>query len=292
MLIIYKHNLDSIVLRNVLRLLDEAMILKECLLCNHRLPWSLFLAFCFLFTSNINIANAQDLPPVLVAKLGSWHPYTSSNRPEYRAMEKLVQKIFKGTGIKIEFHYVPWARAKKEVLTGHADITFPWFNPKDVEKDFIVCSEPLMRFKEFFFKLSSNQEFSWESFKDLHKYRIGGTLGYSHNKVLKQNGIDVDISKTVLANFQKLELGRIDAFPENIQVAKFVLNSHYKNEKIDRFTIDPKPLVSGGLFVLLSKKKPYSIIVKEMIDERLIAIKKTPEYEEIVRPDIWGRMGQ
>lgn len=212
--------------------------------------------------------------------IGEWSPFTSAKNPKGKIAEIVVEEAFKLSGYKVIFSYHPWKRSYELVKEGSADGTFPWYMSDRRKNDFFIANEPIMKEKEVFFHLKST-DFQWKTFDDLKKYRIGGTIGYSHVMQLKEQGVDVDVVASDDINLKKLLAGRIDAAPIGFMVGYDIINRLFSREKADLFTNNPHPLREAEMYGLFSKNSQNGKRYADALSRGISQLKATGRYDEI-----------
>ncbi|MCG8617081.1 MAG: transporter substrate-binding domain-containing protein [Desulfobacterales bacterium] len=213
--------------------------------------------------------------------IGEWAPYTSEKDPKGKIAETIVVEALKLSGYTAELAYYPWKRSYENVKAGKAVGTFPWFENEERKKEFIFHKEPIMASETVFFHLKSTA-FDWETMDDLKKYKFGGTLGYSDEKVLKEAGLKVESVPKEETNFKKMLGGRIDAYPANIFVGYGIINKLFSPDKAALFTNHPKSLSEGNMYMLISKNIPNGQAVADALDAGLKKLKESGRYQEII----------
>ncbi|MCZ2722257.1 transporter substrate-binding domain-containing protein [Marinomonas sp. 15G1-11] len=213
--------------------------------------------------------------------IGEWPPYTSENILMHRLAEKLVEESFASQGYKTLFEYHPWKRSFTNVKFGNADATFPWYETDQRNKNFVISKEALFRENQVFFYLKK-KAFDWNTFEDLKKYQIGGTIGYNNVNLLEKNDIRVFVVSEESFNFRMLLAGRIDAYPAGALVGYEIIHSLFTPEQAALFTTHPKTLKEGDMHVLFSKKVKRAQEYADAFDRGLLTLKSSGRYEEIM----------
>lgn len=231
------------------------------------------LLFTVLFSANL-FAN-------VTLTIGEYAPYTSKTNLKGKISEVIVREAFKLENINVIYKYYPWIRAYNLAKAGTSDGTFPWQKIDDRTKDFIYTQEILIQISDVFFHLKS-LDFQWENIEDLKKYKIGGTVAYSHITTLKDAGITVHVVSKEELNFKKLLIKRIDAYPTSIFVGYDYINKLFDPEKAALFTNHPKQLTNGNHFLLISKKTKNAQNLADKFDRGLRKLKKSGRYDEII----------
>ena len=155
------------------------------------------ISFIFCLTINLYAHGTINL------LTGEWPPYTSKSELKGKMAEAIVSEAFKLEGVTVKYEYYPWKRSYRSAKEGFGAGTFPWYKSEQRENDFIVTKEPLLKVKNVFFHLKS-LDFQWESYEDLKKYSIGGTIGYTDTALLQSKGLNVQLVPREELNLKKL----------------------------------------------------------------------------------------
>ncbi len=218
---------------------------------------------------------------VVQVDIGDWEPYTSSKDPNGRIAETIATEAFKLVGYEVKINYYPWKRSYENVMKGRSDVTYPWFSTEERASEVIVSKEPLLAEKEVFFYLKDTA-FDWNTFEDLKKYKIGGTVGYSHVSRLEKHGIKLITVGKEDVNFKKIMSGRLDAYPASLIPGQVAIKKLFTPEEAEKFTYHKKPTFEDSMYALFSKNKPNGQALSDKFDEGLKQLKKSGRYDEIL----------
>jgi len=220
---------------------------------------------------------------VIVLAIGEWPPYTSASlNKKDKIAEMIVKEAFNLEGVEVKYEYFPWKRAYVSVLRGDYAGTFPWIKTKEREQQFFLSKEPILKNKEVFFHLKS-LDFDWNTFDDLKKYSIGGTLGYYQAEFLESKGLKIEFVTREELNFKKLLKKRIDTSTSTLIVGYNIINKLFPPQVSHLFTHHPKPLLTYSMHMLISKKNPNGKKLIEVFDRGLKRLKSTGRYSEILK---------
>jgi len=227
------------------------------------------------------LALADDGERQLSISVGDWPPFFVESEPGQGTVARLVRDIFAEEGYEVEFHFLPWKRAYREAATGKHDATAIWMYAADRQKDFIY-SEPVMneRFVLFYRK---DEPIDWSQIKDLSGLQLGGSIGYSYGPVFDQaveNGVlDVEWVASTELNFRRLLFGRIDAFPEEINVGYYILRRETAPDETLQITHHPEPILENQSFLLFPANQPGTDTLREAFNRRLQAFRESGRYD-------------
>lgn len=216
-------------------------------------------------------ALADDDARKISISVGDWPPFFVESEPGKGSVARLVTDIFAEAGYEVEFHFLPWKRAYREAAAGGHDATAIWMYAADREQDF-VFSDPVMneRFVLFYRK---DAPVRWQSMEDLSDLRLGGSIGYSYGKnfdnAVENDVIDVEWVASTELNFRRLLFGRIDAFPEEINVGYYILRRETGPEEAKMITHHPRSVSENESFLLFPADEPETARLRKIFNRGL-----------------------
>ena len=214
--------------------------------------------FPFLLVCLAISTPAYGASHILKDSTGDWPPHLSQKMNNGGPLLDKINQAFALEDTQLDVQWYPWKRAKLLVKANAVDVSFPWSKVAKSEEVFYF-SDPVLESRVAFFHLKS-VNFSWQDYKDLKGKTIGGMLGYSSSEILgalaKQYGFTFNPVISEMANLKKLLLGRIDAFPCNVDVCMGLINTMPK-EQADQLTFnDQNYLWQHKLYLIVSKTNP------------------------------------
>lgn len=177
----------------------------------------------------------------------------------------IVKEVFKRLKMDTEMKLYPWKRCLDQMKKGKRDGIFILSKNKEREA-YMVFTVAYLSDNQSIYYLKG-KKFNWKNFKDLKPYTIGLTSGYNYGdkfpKARKKLGLKVDESaKSDLTNFKKLIKGRIDIFPCNDTIAKYIFK---KNPELKgKFSKAKKPINKLTWHMSFSKKSKISKMVPKI----------------------------
>ena len=234
------------------------------------------LAIIFLTLTFSNVCANETIE----LAIGEWAPYTSEKDTNGKLAEALVTEAFKLENIDVVYKYFPWKRSFEGTKKGNYAGTFPWYGTDERKSDFYLVKEPVITAKTVFFHMK-DVDFKWDTYEDLKKYKVGGTLGYSDTTLLQKNGINVDVAPNEKSNYKKLLAGRIDIVPSTMIVGYNIINNMFTPAKAALFTNHPKALINADMFMLISKKIPNGHELADKFGKGLKKLKESGRYDQI-----------
>jgi polar amino acid transport system substrate-binding protein len=216
---------------------------------------------------------------------GEWAPYCSQNLDHYGLALRIITEAFAREGVKVEYSFFPWDQAMNKAQTREVDGSAAWFRSPEREKKFYI-SDPVLMSGYVFFYLK-NKNFDWKTMDDLKKYKIGATKGYDYGKSFqeaeKQGIIHVERLAKDEMNFDNLLNGKIDIFPEDMDVGMSMLYNRYPYYKCVEVNTHPKRLREDPLHLLLSKSNPKNQKLMKLFNNGLKKLKESGDYDRYVQ---------
>lgn len=207
--------------------------------------------FIALFSLNLQ---AEEGLRIDVA-LGEWPPYLSESLENKGAVAQLITDIFAEEGIAVNLNFFPWGRAYAETANGAQDLMGVWMHKPEREADFYY-SDPVLTETFVFFHLKTFS-FQWESLSDLEELTIGGDIGYSYGSAfdaaLDAGKLKIHRVATPKQNFEKLIRGRIQVYPQELNVGYAALSQYFSEKDVQKITHHPTAFLKNKSYVLFPK---------------------------------------
>lgn len=220
--------------------------------------------------------------------VGDWPPFFIEGEPGQGSVARMVRDIFAEEGYTVTFHFRPWQRAYREAAIGNHHATAIWMYAPEREQDF-TYSDPVM--KELFVLFHrKDRPLEWDNLSDLSDLKIGTSFGYSYgpdfDTAVDNKLLSVDEAASTVLNFKKLLYGRIDAFPEEINVGYYILNRELSRSEVQQVTHHPKPILENESFLLFPKNEPETQHLVEIFNRQLAEFRNNGRYDDYfdVRP--------
>ncbi|MCP4396340.1 MAG: amino acid ABC transporter substrate-binding protein [bacterium] len=187
---------------------------------------------------------------------GEWPPFLSEDIKYGGVASRIITEAFALEDIQVEYGFFPWKRSFMLAKKGTWDGSAIWAYNEERAEDFYY-SDPVMNSARVFFHLKTT-EFDWNAVEDLKGLKIGATIGYIYGtefeELEKTGALDVHRIAEDEQNFAKLLKGRIQIFPQDIDVGYAMLNKIFSKEEAALFTHHPLPVKDDPLCLLLSKQ--------------------------------------
>lgn len=246
------------------------------MLINFRRP---AVALLVLFWSGALFAES---PEQITISVGDWPPFFVENEPGQGTVARLVRDIFAEQGYEVTFHFLPWKRAYREAASGRHDATAIWMHAEEREADFIYSNAVMQeRFVLFYRK---DDPIQWDTLPDLAGLTIGGSIGYSYgpefDQAVEHNTLSIEWAASTDLNFRKLLYGRIDAFPEEINVGYHILRRETDNPESWKITHHPKPILENESFLLFPRNDPDTPGLAAVFNQGLRSFREDGRYQD------------
>ena len=246
------------------------------------LQWIIF--FCASLASmSIHAGNKTISERPIIVTTGQWSPLISESSEHHGPISVIVKEAFALSDVNIEFRFLPWKRAMKEVRSERASASSVWRKTKQREEEFLF-SEGVYKSQNVFFHLKS-KPFDWQRVSDLKKYYIGASLGYAYSKDFEKSEEQGDISVFRVNKepslISMLITGRIDVFPANKEVGLELIRTQAP-EVFNNVTMHPKSLNSTDLRLVFRKDKKSRALLKKF-NAGLLQLKQSGRFDEIYR---------
>ncbi len=211
------------------------------------------LILSFFIFNNFALANRLTLGYVNFPP----YEYQEDSKPKGVLVE-IVKSIFKKANIEINLKFLPFKRAFKMTKSGQIDGLFNFYKT-DVRIPFFDYTEPIIKNPlVFFVRKDSVLEFS--KLEDLKGLKIGVMRGYTYGTKFDENKLfKREPTNSHDANFKKLILKRIDAYPCDNLVGIHVAR---RNKLYSEVKILKEPLKVMDGYIGFTKKKHLTTIKK------------------------------
>ena len=222
-------------------------------------------------------AYGDDLSPMTLAYV-DFPPYEYEYKGEPRGiLVEIVNTVFQRAGIQLELIHYPFQRAYEETRKGSIDGLFNFYKTPERLKDFDysdpIIDNPLVLFvhKDSEFEFSGN-------IHDLAGLRVGAIHGYTYGQEFDQSELFIiDYANSHEANFQKLILGRIDVYPCDKLVGKYILDKEDLHGQIKYL---PHPLITMQGHIGFTRGRHNQAIKR--INKHILEMHIQNEIQEII----------
>ncbi len=232
-------------------------------------------------------AHAQD---AVTLTNGDWPPYVSQDFKSGGVGSLICTTAFKLEGVNVEYTFLPWKRGYEMTKAGHYNGAVGWRKTPGGEKHFYYSDPIFMERLVFFHRMGSS--FDWKTLDDIGHLRIGATLGYQYIELLQgavdKMGGSIDIAPSDELNLQKLAEGRIDLFPCAEKVGYYLLRTRFIPGLADLIRHHSKPIATGELHLLISKKTTNGKELIETFNRGLKKMHDSGQYDQFMTNSLKG----
>ncbi|MDI9246358.1 transporter substrate-binding domain-containing protein [Marinobacter sp. CHS3-4] len=214
-----------------------------------------------LIISGLSLSAFADDEPderPLVFCNSHWPPF-SYGGPSGEALGgyavRFLQEISARTQIPMDLKILPWRRCLFFARQGEVDGIMMLTRNREREAFLTMTNALLSDSNLLWYRKDSEFVADRLSFEDLQGMTIGLTSGFNYGdafaRASEQLGLDTEESPTILSNFRKLDLGRVDVFLVNKVVAEYSLKADPLLRA--RFTLRQGPFPPVGFHIGLAK---------------------------------------
>ena len=215
---------------------------------------------------------------------GEWPPYQSQHLKHYGVASHIATEAFKAMGIKVEYSFLPWARAFVYSQQGRMHGTLVFTRTPEREKSFYY-SDPIFYSQVVFFH-RTDAPLQWRSVGDLRELQIGVTVGSNYgeefNQALHNGELNVQKVNRDELNFYKLLAGRIDIFPINLDVGLAMTEKFLTTQERNRLTYHPQPVYSSSLHLILGKTRAENARLIQIFNQGLHSLQNDGRYDHYI----------
>ncbi|WP_269532595.1 ABC transporter substrate-binding protein [Chitinimonas sp. BJYL2] len=217
--------------------------------------------FMLLLALAAGLAHAADR--VRLAS-GEWPPYAGATLPQQGIAAQIIRSALADDETQVEFVHLSWKRGLELARRGHLDGAILW-QPSRLNSDFLA-TEPLL-YSEVVLAYRADLLLGEEPLTVPPGTRIGLPNGYKYEQIpviqalLTQSGQDAVMILDDAQGIKALQVGRIDVFPIDRGVARWLLR-HTPNGA-SGVKLRSQPVQIEALSVLLHRHTPKA--------ERLLA---------------------
>ncbi len=238
----------------------------------------LFLVCCALFFCMfVSVADSQDRPTTVLAYVDfPPYEYQENGQPKGILVE-IVRTVFQRAGLPLELVHKPFNRAYEETKAGKIDGLFNFYKIPERLKHFDY-SEPLILNPLVLFVLQDSTLSFSGCLGELAGLNIGAMQGYTYGTEFDESALfTIDRAGSHELNFQKLLLGRIDAYPCDKLVGQYVLRTEGLSSRIT-FLPEPVNVMEGHIGFAKGRHEDVLRKINPVIRE----MRKSGELDRIV----------
>jgi len=193
---------------------------------------------------------------------------------------ELAQELFKRLNFATRIVVYPFERGMQRIKDGAED--FILMVSKTAEREKFILFTPPIRHSNWIFYHLKEKPFSWETWQDLQKYRIGyvtgNNIGTDFPAAAEKYNYYIEEVKADIFNAKKLLLGRIDIIITDKEVMQHIIRQnpefHGKFESYD------KPIFQSFYHFGISKKS-FLVPMFYKINEVLQEMKEDGTFQQV-----------
>ena len=239
------------------------------------------LNFLFLFTAGALCQAASGNDSIILAVENSWPPYADTNGSGIST--EILKLALEAVDIKLILKVYPYARVLNEVMKGTLVGGYNVTRQASTEQQFLFGKQPLLTASaSFYFSSDNSLAKGYKSIADIPDgSSIGVIIDYEYGNTFEQHKHRFKLvavsQQTQIINM--LQMGRIDGAVLFDAVALYTL----KNMGLEASSLFKGPLNhTSNIYVAFSKSHSRAQYFADKLDQGLLKLKKTGEYEKLL----------
>ena len=217
----------------------------------------------------------------VVISTGGWPPFLTPEQKHFGFIAHLISDVFAESGIEVEYRLVPWRRAYVGAVSGEYDATAVWMDAPERHAD-MLYSDPILD-ERFVFFHRADRSFEWQEFSDLSDLKLAGVLGYSYgpafDAAVEAGVLNIEWVASEASTVNMLLAGRIDAYPQEINVGYFNISRTVGPAAAAQITHHPRTLLVNKSYLLLPRTAPDSEALLREFNTQLRAFRDDGRYQ-------------
>jgi len=217
---------------------------------------------------------------VITAAADPYPPFVDQSDPQEGLSLAIIRAAYKTQGYTVKMDFIPWARAKSQIVIGKIDILPDvWMNGENLK--IMQFSEPYAVNTIKFIK-NADDPFDYTGLESLKGKNIGTIRGYGYGDAFTE---PKDFTREDVANFitniKKLVAKRIDLTLEDEIVAKVQI-AKTDPALLSKITFVDKAFDSKNLYVATGLANPRHKEIIDAFNKGLAEIKASGEFTKIM----------
>ncbi|MEN3030334.1 hypothetical protein BI343_05090 [Chromobacterium amazonense] len=214
-----------------------------------------------------------------------WPPYMGQELPYDGILSRLVKEAFARGGVDVAYRYYPNNRTLQSARNGQVDGSFGWAPTAERKRD-LLYTLPVLSARMVFFQ-RKERPLAWSRWSELKGARVGITVGnfYSDDfdAQVKNGTLTVDNAPDDLINLRKLIAGRIDLFPIDQEVGKYLIAHHFSPAQGAELEAQNKTFWAAPLHVVIWRKHARGPELVERFNRGLKALQDSGDFERLLQ---------
>jgi len=217
---------------------------------------------------------------VITAAADPYPPFVDQSDPQEGLSLAIIRAAYKTQGYTVKMEFMPWVRAKAQVVEGKIDILPDvWMNDENLK--ILQFSEPYAVNTVKFIK-NVDDPFDYTGLESLKGKRIGTIKGYGYSDdFANPKDFTRDDVPDLITNIKKLLAKRVDLTLEDEIVAK-VMISKTDPTLLTKIAFVEKAFDSKNLHVAIGLANPHHQEIIDAFNKGLAEIKANGEFAKIM----------
>ncbi|WP_342244831.1 substrate-binding periplasmic protein [Pseudomonas sp. OTU5201] len=135
-------------------------------------------------------------------------PYCSQYLPQGGSIVELTTRAFASQGYKVQVDFLPWARVRAALHSGHYQGALALW-PREVVEENLRASRPLF-YSELGFFVRTDSPVRFKNLTELKGRKVGVVRGYGYPASVLHSGFRAEEAVDDISNLRKLEARRFD----------------------------------------------------------------------------------
>lgn len=218
--------------------------------------------------------------------IGEYPPFKVESEPGGGALTEIVVEAFKASGVRSAIDWVPNNRAIAGVMSGHYEGSFGWARSAEREEALLFSSRPIHTYRMVFVQRNGETR-DWGTLSDLGQWRIGVTRGNFYSQpfadLQAQGVLAVDEAVDDVNNLKKLIFKRIDLFPLEESVARYLIANKLETGEGAQLLVQNKAFWMVPIHFVVSKKVANAQAIMDAFDAGYRELQRSKRLEVLER---------
>lgn len=208
-------------------------------------------------------------PETVRIGIGEYPPFKVESEPGGGPLTEIVVEAFKAAGLRSSIEWVPNNRAIAGVMSGHYDGSFGWARSAEREEALLFSSRPIHSYRMVFVQRAGEVR-DWANLSDLGPWRVGVTRGNFYSQpfadLQAQGVLAVDEAADDVNNLKKLLYKRIDMFPLEESVARYLIANKLEAGEAPLLLVQTKAFWTVPIHFVVSRKVDNAQAIMDAFD--------------------------
>lgn len=218
--------------------------------------------------------------------VGEYPPFKLESEPGGGPLTEIVVEAFKASGVRSAIEWVPNNRAIAGVMSGRYDGSFGWARSAEREEALLFSSKPIHTYRMVFVQRAGEVR-DWTNLSDLGPWRIGVTRGNFYSQpfadLQAQGVLAVDEAADDVNNLRKLVFKRIDVFPLEESVARYLIATKLEADEGLQLAVQNKAFWMVPIHFVVSKKVANAQAIMDAFDAGYRELQRSKRLEVLER---------